>query len=135
MSEGNDSRETADNPYALPKGTYLINDKGEIAYLVDPGINGTRTRADDGTEVKKFTAPKATLMAFITEGILQRKLPWTLVLLGASIVARAGVVRRSFAGVCGRRLSSALDIVAHFCRWPGALRCRQMGPVQIRGRR
>jgi putative OPT family oligopeptide transporter len=85
VSEGNDSRETLDNPYALPKGTYLINDKGEIAYLVDPGINGVRTRRDDGTEVKKFTAPKATLMAFITEGILQRKLPWTLVLLGASI--------------------------------------------------
>lgn len=85
VSEGNASRENADNPYALPAGTYLVDDKGEIVYLVDPGINGSRTRRDDGTEVKKFSAPKATLMAFITEGILQRKLPWTLVLLGASI--------------------------------------------------
>jgi putative OPT family oligopeptide transporter len=71
--------------YGLPEGSYLINDKGDIAYLVDPGINGTRTRRDDGTEVKKFTAPKATLMAFITKGILQQKLPWALVLLGVSI--------------------------------------------------
>lgn len=85
VSEGNASRVNEDNPYGLPAGTYLVNAKGEIAYLVDPGINGSRTRRDDGTEVKKFTAPKATLMAFITEGILQRKLPWTLVLLGASI--------------------------------------------------
>jgi putative OPT family oligopeptide transporter len=85
VSEGNASRESADNPYGLPAGTYLVDDRGEIVYLVDPGINGARTRRDDGTEVKKFSAPKATLMAFITEGILQRKLPWTLVLLGASI--------------------------------------------------
>jgi putative OPT family oligopeptide transporter len=85
VSKGNALLENADNPYALPAGEYLVDDKGEIAYLVDPGINGTRTHRDDGTEVPKFTAPKATLMAFITEGILQRKLPWPLVLLGAFI--------------------------------------------------
>ncbi len=62
-----------------------MTDQGKIAYLVDPGINGSRTRRDDGSEVRKFTAPKATLMAFITDGILQRRLPWTLVLLGVSI--------------------------------------------------
>jgi putative OPT family oligopeptide transporter len=73
------------NEYGLPAGEYLVNDQGQIAYLVDPGINGSRTRRDDGSEVRKFTAPKATLMAFITDGILQRRLPWTLVLLGVSI--------------------------------------------------
>ncbi|HJT76347.1 MAG TPA: oligopeptide transporter, OPT family [Gemmataceae bacterium] len=73
------------NGYGLPAGEYLVTDQGQIAYLVDPGINGSRSRRDDGTEVRKFTAPKATLMAFITDGILQRRLPWTLVLLGVSI--------------------------------------------------
>ncbi len=85
VSDANSSKENAENPYALPAGSYLVDDKGEIVYLVDPGINGSRTRRDDGSEVKKFTAPKATLMAFITDGILQQKLPWPLVLLGASI--------------------------------------------------
>ncbi len=79
------TRGDAGEPYGLPAGISLVDNKGEIAYLVDPGINGTRTRRDDGTFVPKFTAPKATLMAFITEGILQRKLPWPLVLLGAFI--------------------------------------------------
>ncbi len=85
VSDANSSKENAENPYALPAGAYLVDDKGEIIYLVDPGINGSRTRRDDGSEVKKFSAPKATLMAFITDGILQQKLPWPLVLLGASI--------------------------------------------------
>jgi putative OPT family oligopeptide transporter len=85
VSDANASRETTENPYGLPGGKFLVDDKGEIVYLVDPGINGSITHKDDGTEVKKFTAPKATLMAFITDGILQQKLPWPLVLLGASI--------------------------------------------------
>jgi putative OPT family oligopeptide transporter len=73
------------NDYGLPAGAYLVNDQGHVAYLVDPGINGSRKRRDDGTDVPRFNAPKATLMAFITDGILQRKLPWSLVLLGVSI--------------------------------------------------
>lgn len=85
VGKGSSSQESADNPYALPVGSYLVDNKGEIVYLVDPGINGTRDRKDDGTAVTKFSAPKATLMAFITDGILQRKLPWPLVLLGAAI--------------------------------------------------
>src|SRR5690606_4677609 len=33
----------------------------------------------------KFDAPKATLMSYIIQGILDRQLPWGLVLLGALI--------------------------------------------------
>src|SRR5438105_14159438 len=68
------------NPQKVPQGKYLVDEQGKIRYLVDPGINGKRNRRDDGTEVTRFRAPKATLMAMITDGILQRHLPWSLVL-------------------------------------------------------
>src|SRR4051812_15146526 len=64
---------------------YLVNDQGTPVYLVDPGINGTRKVRPDGTTVTKFDAPKATLMSYIIKGILTRKLPWALVLLGVMI--------------------------------------------------
>jgi len=73
------------NPQAVPRGKYLVDDAGRIAYFVDPGINGTLARNDKGVEVPKYKAPKAMLMALITDGILTQKLPWTLVLLGASL--------------------------------------------------
>lgn len=69
----------------IPAGKYLVDDAGKIQYLVDPGINGRLKKHDDGMEVEKFTAPKATLMAFIVDGILTQKLPWSLVLLGVAI--------------------------------------------------
>ena len=68
-----------------PAGKYFVNEAGEAVYLVDPGINGTYTKRADGTEVRKFEAPKATLMSYIIKGILNRELPWGLVLLGAMI--------------------------------------------------
>jgi putative OPT family oligopeptide transporter len=68
-----------------PAGKYFVNEAGEAVYLVDPGINGTFTKRADGTEVRKFEAPKATLMSYIIKGILNRELPWGLVLLGVMI--------------------------------------------------
>lgn len=64
---------------------YLVNDQGVPMYLVDPGINGLHTTRPDGSTVAKFEAPKATLMSYIIKGILDRKLPWGLVLIGAMI--------------------------------------------------
>lgn len=66
-------------------GKYLINESGQAVYYVDPGINGEITKRPDGTEVRKFMAPKATLMSYIIKGILSRELPWGLVLFGAMI--------------------------------------------------
>ncbi len=66
-------------------GKYLVDESGKIVYLVDPGINGRLEKRDDGTDVTKFTAPKATLMSLIIDGILTQKLPWSLVLLGVAI--------------------------------------------------
>jgi putative OPT family oligopeptide transporter len=68
-----------------PAGKYLVNDRGEAVWLVDPGINGAHRKRPDGTEVTKFDAPKATLVSYIIKGILDRKLPWELVLLGVMI--------------------------------------------------
>ena len=68
-----------------PAGKYLVNDRGEAVWLVDPGINGTYDTRPDGSHVRKFDAPKATLMSYIIKGILDRKLPWALVLFGAMI--------------------------------------------------
>jgi hypothetical protein len=68
-----------------PSGRYLVNQSGDAVWLVDPGINGTHPKRPDGTIVPKFDAPKATLMSYIIKGILDRKLPWALVLLGVMI--------------------------------------------------
>ena len=68
-----------------PAGKYLVDDSGAAVWLVDPGINGAFTKRMDGTEVKKFEAPKAVLMSYIIKGILDRKLPWALVLFGVMI--------------------------------------------------
>ena len=68
-----------------PAGRYLVNDAGDAVWLVDPGINGAYNTRPDGSTVRKFDAPKATLMSYIIKGILDRKLPWALVLLGVMI--------------------------------------------------
>ncbi len=68
-----------------PVGRYLVRNDGTAVWLVDPGINGAYDTRPDGTTVRKFDAPKATLMSYIIKGILDRKLPWALVLLGVTI--------------------------------------------------
>ncbi|MEA2564037.1 MAG: hypothetical protein QOH06_5541 [Acidobacteriota bacterium] len=68
-----------------PAGRYLVNAQGVPVYLVDPGINGVHEEIPGGGKVTKFAAPKATLMSYIIKGILNRELPWGLVLLGVMI--------------------------------------------------
>jgi putative OPT family oligopeptide transporter len=73
------------NEQKVPPGKYLLDETGQIRYLVDPGINGRISRRDDGSVVRKYNAPQAKLMQLVTDGILLGKLPWALVLLGVSI--------------------------------------------------
>src|SRR3979411_3294493 len=61
-----------------PAGKYLVDDSGKAVYLVDPGINGSHTTRPDGTEVRKYDAPKAVLMSYIIKGILDQHPPWAL---------------------------------------------------------
>jgi uncharacterized oligopeptide transporter (OPT) family protein len=73
------------NPQDVPQGLYLVDDAGQIRYLVDPGINGKIDKRDNDVKVQKYTSPQARLFALITDGILNQKLPWTLVLLGVAV--------------------------------------------------
>lgn len=68
----------------LPNGQYLVDETGEIRYLVDPGIGG-RVSEHLGKKLVRFDAPKARLFSLIIDGILTRKLPWNLVLIGVFI--------------------------------------------------
>ena len=66
-------------------GKYLVDPATkEVAYLVDPGIGG-RIREIDGRPITKLDSPKATIMALVTDGILTRRLPWGLVLIGVCL--------------------------------------------------
>src|SRR5262249_22772992 len=104
-----------------PAGRYLVNDSGAAVWLVDPGINGAFTKRPDGTPVQKFLAPKATLMSYIIKGMLDRKLPWGLVLFGAMIsvvLELCGVSSLAFAvGVYLPISTSAPIFVGGLVRW------------------
>jgi uncharacterized oligopeptide transporter (OPT) family protein len=90
-------------------------------WLVDPGINGTHSTRPDGTEVRKFDAPKATLMSYIIKGILNRELPWELVIFGAMIsiiLELSGVPSLAFAvGVYLPISSSSPLFIGGLIRW------------------
>jgi len=104
-----------------PHGRYLVDDSGAAVYLVDPGINGAHKTRPDGTSVRKFDAPKATLMSYIIKGILDRKLPWGLVLFGVMIsivLEMSGIPSLAFAvGVYLPLSSSAPLFVGGMVRW------------------
>jgi putative OPT family oligopeptide transporter len=104
-----------------PSGKYLVNDSGAAVYYVDPGINGTFTKRPDGSEVKKFSAPKAVLMSYIIKGILSSRLPWALVLFGIMIsivLELCGISSLAFAvGVYLPLSSSSPLMVGGLVRW------------------
>jgi putative OPT family oligopeptide transporter len=104
-----------------PAGKYLVNPDGTLAWRVDPGINGTVTERADGSRVTKFDAPKATLMSYIIKGILNRELPWGLVLLGvmiAIVLELSGIPSLAFAvGVYLPLSSSSPILIGGIIRW------------------
>jgi putative OPT family oligopeptide transporter len=58
----------------LPDGKYLIDGDGKPLFRYVDGIGG-----------RTLSAPQARLMSLVVDGVLNQKLPWTLVLLGAGI--------------------------------------------------
>lgn len=104
-----------------PAGRYLVNDQGVPVYLADPGINGIHKTRPDGSEVTKYDAPKATLMSYIIKGILNRQLPWGLVLLGvmiAIVLEMSGIPSLAFAvGVYLPLSSSSPIFLGGMIRW------------------
>ena len=104
-----------------PPGRYLVNDQGVPVYLADPGINGIHRTRPDGSAVTKYDAPKATLMSYIIKGILNRQLPWGLVLLGvmiAIVLEMSGIPSLAFAvGVYLPLSSSSPIFIGGMIRW------------------
>jgi putative OPT family oligopeptide transporter len=104
-----------------PAGKYLVDNAGNAVYLVDPGINGSHTTRPDGTQVRKYDAPKAVLMSYIIKGILDRQLPWALVIFGviiALVLEMSKVPSLPFAvGVYLPLSSSAPIFVGGVLRW------------------
>jgi len=100
---------------------YLVNEQGAPVYMADPAINGTHKARPDGTTVTKFDAPKAVLMSYIIKGILNHKLPWTLVLLGvmiAIVLEMSGIPSLAFAvGVYLPLASSSPIFIGGMVRW------------------
>lgn len=113
---------TTGNVADVPPGQYLVSADGKIAYLVDPAINGKLKTQDDGTEVPtKYDAPKTQLIALIINGVLDRALPWDLVLLGVLIAVTlelSGVPSLPFAVGVYLPLSSSTPIfIGGVVRW------------------
>ncbi len=110
-----------DGEGGAPAGKYLVDANGDAKWFVDPGINGTITKRPDGSEVKKFDAPKATLMSYIIRGILDRKLPWGLVLFGVMIsvmLELVGIPSLAFAVGVYLPISSSTPIfIGGLVRW------------------
>ncbi|MEO6393704.1 MAG: oligopeptide transporter, OPT family [Pyrinomonadaceae bacterium] len=104
-----------------PPGRYLVNNSGVVTYLADPGINGVHKYLPNGSAVTKYDAPKATLMSYIIKGILNRELPWGLVLLGvmiAIVLEMSGIPSLAFAvGVYLPLSSSSPIFVGGMVRW------------------
>ncbi len=81
-------------------GKYLVDQSGKPVYFVDPGINGVLKKDDEGKELTRYDAPKATLMSYIIKGVLGQNLPWGLVILGAMmaiVLEVSGVPSLAFA--------------------------------------
>ncbi len=101
---------------------FLVDSSGTPHYLVDPAINGTHRYLANGKPApKKFDAPKATLMSYIIKGILNRQLPWGLVLLGVMIaltLEMSGIPSLAFAvGVYLPLSSSSPIFIGGMIRW------------------
>ena len=117
---------------AVAKGTGLGPDRKSYDVLeIEAGkgsaVKPGRYLAQDGQlvyhlrEVKKLDAPKASLFALIIDGILTRKLPWGLVLVGVMIALTmelCGVAALPFAVGVYLPLSTSVPIfVGGLVRW------------------
>ena len=95
-----------------PRGGYIVLNalgSSELAdgkYLYSPATKQIEVQWIPGIGGEKAPAPQARLMATVINGILSRKLPWGLVLLGVSIVFTVELLGiRSLAFAVGAYLS------------------------------
>ena len=90
-------------------------------YLYSPASKRIEVQWIPGIGSEKIAAPQARLMATVISGILSRKLPWGLVLLGVSIVFTIELLGiRSLAFAVGAYLSIGTTLaifVGGIMRW------------------
>ncbi len=106
----------------MTPGRFLVAADGKIAYRCDPAVNGDLKEQDNGEKVEnKFDAPKTELIALIIDGILDRNLPWNLVILGVLIAVTlelAGVPSLPFAVGVYLPLSASVPVfLGGMVRW------------------
>jgi putative OPT family oligopeptide transporter len=103
----------AELPEGAPEGTYLVERASrEARYLREDGI---------GSAEGRLQAPQAKLMSVVIDGLLTRRLPWSLILLGAAIavfVELLGIRSLTFAVGVYLPLSSTLPVfLGGVVRW------------------
>ena len=80
---------------------------------------------------RSITSRKPELFALITDGILNQKLPWTLVALGAIIAVVVELCGVSSLAVRRRHVSAAVVFDADLRRRLGSIRRRSRGPQAV----
>lgn len=117
-----------DNKVELPSASsYLVlNAIGSSTledgkYLYNPGTGTIDVQWVQGIGSEKAAAPQGRLMATVINGILSRKLPWSLVLLGVALVIAVELLGvRSLTFAVGAYLSIATTLaifVGGLMRW------------------
>jgi uncharacterized oligopeptide transporter (OPT) family protein len=90
-------------------------------YLMDPATGALEIQWIQGIGSEKAAAPQGRLMATVINGILSRKLPWSLVLLGVALVIAVELLGiRSLTFAVGAYLSIATTLaifVGGLVRW------------------
>lgn len=90
-------------------------------YLMDPATGALEVQWIQGIGSEKAAAPQGRLMATVINGILSRKLPWSLVLLGVALVIGIELLGvRSLTFAVGAYLSIATTLaifVGGLVRW------------------
>lgn len=90
-------------------------------YLMDPATGKLEVQWIQGIGSEKAAAPQGRLMATVINGILSRKLPWSLVLLGVALVIAVELLGvRSLTFAVGAYLSIATTMaifVGGVVRW------------------
>ncbi len=121
-SKGEASKEIVTNGHAYT----LINAIGSSTladgkYLLNPATHRIEIQWTQGIGSEKAAAPQGKLMATVINGILTRKLPWGLVLLGVALVVAVELLGiRSLTFAVGAYLSIATTLaifVGGVMRW------------------
>lgn len=102
-------------------GDFLVDESGQARFRRDPGIGGQMTKTASGADIKKFNPPTPQIFATLVKGIMEQKLPWGLVILGAVlalVMQLAGASALAFAVGVYLPLATTMPIfIGGVLRW------------------